>query len=200
MSCAVGNRRRTRRTEGTGKILLLKPKRTLEYIAVKSVTITKREQIEQRRARVLELSSQGLTQYEIVGRFKEIGISVSQKTISNDLAWLRKDAVLFVKENREHVAFEYKQALSNFYQLRKEAWNQFFNKETSETAKTHLYSIIQNINNNITNLLGVGDLIAEEAINESQETVEQTRKALDELNKMEEEEAQEERPQSANGS
>jgi arginine repressor len=177
----------------------------LEYIAIKSVTITKREQIEQRRARVLELSSQGLTQYDIVGRFKEIGISVSQKTISNDLAWLRKDAVLFVKENREHVAFEYKQALSNFYQLRKEAWNQFFNKETSETAKTHLYSIIQNINNNITNLLGVGDLIAEEAITESQETVEQTRKALDELSEMEEEEVvaakqEEERPQSANGS
>jgi hypothetical protein len=62
----------------------------------------------------MELSSQGLTQYEIVRKFKEMGIDVFQKTISNDLAWLRKDVVAFVTRNRENMALEYKQALSNF--------------------------------------------------------------------------------------
>ena len=50
-----------------------------------------------------------------------MGISISQKTVINDLTALKKDAVEFVKKNRgEHIAFEYQQALSNFYQLRKE--------------------------------------------------------------------------------
>jgi arginine repressor len=62
------------------------------------LTITKEEQIAQRRVRVLELSSQGLTQYEIVGEIKAMGIDISQKTISNDLAFLRKDAIEFVKK------------------------------------------------------------------------------------------------------
>jgi hypothetical protein len=49
-----------------------------------------------------------------------MGISISQKTVSNDFTALKKDAVEFVKKNREYIAFEYQQALSNFYQLRKE--------------------------------------------------------------------------------
>jgi hypothetical protein len=84
------------------------------------VGITKGEQIVQRQAKVLELSAQGLTQHEIVREFSKMGINISQKTISNDLAFLRKDTIQFVKQNREHVAFEFKQTLSNFYQLRKE--------------------------------------------------------------------------------
>jgi hypothetical protein len=53
--------------------------------------ITKERQIEKRRARLLELSAQGLTHYEIVANFEKIGISISQKTISNDLAFLKED-------------------------------------------------------------------------------------------------------------
>jgi hypothetical protein len=49
-----------------------------------------------------------------------MSISISQKTVSNDLTALKKDAVEFVKKNREHIAFESQQALYNFYQLRKE--------------------------------------------------------------------------------
>jgi hypothetical protein len=49
-----------------------------------------------------------------------MSISISQKTVSNDLTALNKDAVEFVKKIREHIAFGYQQALSNFYQLRKE--------------------------------------------------------------------------------
>jgi len=47
------------------------------------VTITKQKQIEARRAKVLELSAQGLTQEEIAKKL----VAVSQKTVSNDLAW-----------------------------------------------------------------------------------------------------------------
>jgi DNA-binding CsgD family transcriptional regulator len=50
------------------------------------VGITKEEQISQRQAKVLELSAQGLTEYEIVGEFSKMGVDISQKTISNDLA------------------------------------------------------------------------------------------------------------------
>jgi hypothetical protein len=114
--------------------------------------------MEQRQAGVLELSAQGLTQQEIVGEFSKIGIDISQRTISNDLAFLRKDAVEFVKKNREHVAFEYRQALSNFYQLRKEAWKHFYSTN-DEGIKTHLYGVIESINNDIMNLLAVGDMI-----------------------------------------
>lgn len=68
--------------------------------------ITKKEQLDQRRQAVLELSAQGLTQQEIAGK-----LLISQKTVSNDLTGLKKDAIEFVKRNRELVAFEYKQVV-----------------------------------------------------------------------------------------
>jgi DNA-binding transcriptional regulator LsrR (DeoR family) len=80
------------------------------------VVITKEQQIDHRRQTVFELSSQGLTQQEIASKSL-----ISQKTVSNDLAFLRKEAIEFVKKNRENVVFGYQRALSNFYQMRKEA-------------------------------------------------------------------------------
>lgn len=145
------------------------------------MVITKEEQIEQRRSRVLELSAQGLTQYEIVADFEKMGISISQKTISNDLTALKKDAVEFVKKNREHIAFEYQQAFSNFYQLRKEAWKHF-NTTKSEGVKTSLYSILESINNNIMTLTSVGDIIEKEITAEQlQEAAKETKEELQEL-------------------
>jgi DNA-binding transcriptional regulator LsrR (DeoR family) len=135
--------------------------------------ITKQQQIDQRRQAVLELSSQGLTQQEIANR-----LLMSQKTVSNDLTWLKKDAVEFIKKNREHIAFEYKQAMSNFYQLRKEAWNQF-NSTKNEGIKTNLYGIIENINNNIMHLLSAGDMIELELLQKAKEQAKETREDLD---------------------
>jgi predicted RNA-binding protein with PIN domain len=94
---------------------------------------------------------------------------------------------MFVKQNREHVAFEYKQALSNFYQLRKEAWKHF-NSTESETVKTNLYSVIADINTSIQNMLSVGDMIAQEVIAESGAVAEEARQALEELDKLEQQE------------
>jgi DNA-binding transcriptional regulator LsrR (DeoR family) len=115
------------------------------------VTISKQQQMEQRGHAVLELSAQGLTQQEIANK-----LLMSQKTVSNDLTYLKKDAVAFVHQNRANVAFEYKQVMSNFYQLRKEAWKQFQSTE-SDNIKTSLYGIIESIN--IMDLIAAGDLI-----------------------------------------
>jgi predicted transcriptional regulator len=114
---------------------------------------------------VLELSSQGLTQQDIANR-----LLISQKTVSNDLTWLKQDAVEFIKKNREHIAFEYKQVISNFYQLRKEAWNQFNSKETTAvtSVKISLYGIIESINNNIMSLLAAGDMIQLELLEKAE--------------------------------
>ena len=128
------------------------------FITTKNVTITKQQQVEQRRHAVLELSAQGLTQQEIANK-----LMMSQKTVSNDLRFLKKDAVEFVHQNRANVAFEYKQALSNFYQLRKEAWKQFQSTQ-SENVKTNLYGIIESININIMDLLATGDMIQMELL------------------------------------
>ncbi len=126
---------------------------------------------------MLELAGQGLTQYEIVADFKKMGISVSQKTISNDLAWHRRDAVEFVRKNRDHIAYEYRQVMSNFYQLRKMAWNHF-NSTGNETIRTSLYGVIESINNNIMSILAAGDMIELELLEKSKQRVEETRKEL----------------------
>jgi hypothetical protein len=105
---------------------------------------------------------------------------MSQKTVSNDLTWLKKDAVEFIRKNREHIAFEYKQAMSNFYQLRKEAWKQFNSKETAATSvKISLYGIIESINNNIMSLLAAGDMIQLELLEKAKQQAKERREDLD---------------------
>jgi predicted transcriptional regulator len=140
------------------------------------LTIAKEQQIDRRRQTVLELSSEGLTQQEIASK-----LLISQKTVSNDLAWLKKDAIEFLKKNRENVAFDYHQALSNFYQLRKEAWKQF-NSTKSETIKTSLYDILESINNNIMTLSSVGDIIEKEVtVEQLQAASKETKEELQEI-------------------
>lgn len=48
--------------------------------------------------------------------------------------------------------------MTNFYQLRKEAWNHFKSTE-SENVKTDLYGIIESINVDIMDLIAAGDTI-----------------------------------------
>lgn len=125
---------------------------------------------------MLELSSEGLTQQEIASK-----LLISQKTPSNDLAWLKKDAIKFLKKNRENVAFDYHQALSNFYQLRKETWKQF-NSTKNETIKTSLYGILESINNNIITLSAVGDIIEKKVTAEQlQSAAKETKEELQEI-------------------
>jgi DNA-binding transcriptional regulator LsrR (DeoR family) len=145
-------------------------------MSITSVRLSKQEQVQQRRAAVLELSSQGLTQQEIADRLGPFHIS--QRTVSRDLEWLREDAVEYVKKNREHIAFDYKQAMSNFYQLRKEAWKHFSSTK-NENVKTNLYGVIESINNNIMSLLAAGDMIELELLQKAREQAKETREDLD---------------------
>jgi hypothetical protein len=132
------------------------------------VPISKEEQIQQRRAKVLELSAQGLTQQEIADKLSAV-VGVSQQTISRDLEYLEQESIAYVRNSTQNIAIEYRKVMSNFYQLRKLAWDSYNNPNTTEDTKLSLYNIIQNINNNIMNLLIVSDSIEAEILaNEKQ--------------------------------
>lgn len=122
--------------------------------------ISKTEQIAQRRTRVWELYSRGMTQEEIADELEKVH-GVSRRMIGYDLEILKKDSVTnFMKANRKNIAEEYRKVMSNLEQLRKEAWVQFSEiKNKDSNAKVALYDTIQSINNNILVMLSVGDII-----------------------------------------
>ena len=139
------------------------------------MTITKQKQIEARRAKVLELSAQGLTQEEIAKKL----VAVSQKTISNDLAWWRKESIDYIKNSGEHIALEYRKVLSNFYQLRKDAWEWYNKPDLDKDTKLALYHTLEHINNDIMNLLAAGDMIRLEYLEEQKQHSQDVKKELD---------------------
>jgi hypothetical protein len=152
----------------------------LRYISKSSVRITKQKQIEARRAKVLELSAQGLTQEEIAKKL----VAVSQKTVSNDLAWCRKESTSYIKNSGEHIALEYRKVLSNFYQLRKSAWEWFNKPDIDKDTRLALYQTLEHINGDIMNLLAAGDLIKLENLEQQKHYAQDVRKELDEMMKM----------------
>jgi len=141
------------------------------------VRITKQKQIEARRAKVLELSAQGLTQEEIAKKL----VAVSQKTVSNDLVWWRKESMAYIKESGEHIALEYRKVLSNFYQLRKSAWEWFNKPDVDKDTKLALYQTLERINGDIMNLLAAGDLIKLEDLEQQKQYTQDVRNELDEM-------------------
>ena len=140
-----------------------------------NLVITKQKQIEARRIKVLELSSQGLTQEEISKKL----VAVSQKTVSNDLAWWRKESIAYIKNSGEHIALEYRKVLSNFYQLRKSAWEWFNKPDIDKDTKLALYNTLEHINGDIMNLLAAGDLIKLENLERQKQYTQDVRKELD---------------------
>ena len=124
-----------------------------------------------------------MTQQEISDYLKENNYPpISRRQIGYDIEWARKDAANFVKENRKHLAEEYKKALSNLEQLRAEAWRQFSAiTDVESTVKTSLYDRIQSLTNNIMTLYSVGDTIQQEMIKNMQEEAEDIREELDKV-------------------
>jgi hypothetical protein len=145
------------------------------------VTITKQKQIDARRAKVLELSAQDLTQEEIAKKL----VAVSQKTVSNDLAWWRKESIAYIKDSAEHIALEYRKVLSNFYQLRKDAWEWYNKPDVDKDTKLALYHALEHLNNDIMNLLASSDLIKLEELEQQKEYTQGVRKELIEMMKSE---------------
>jgi hypothetical protein len=149
----------------------------LRYISNVNLVITKQKQIEARRIKVLELSAQGLTQEEISKKL----VAVSQKTVSNDLAWWRKESIAYIKNSGEHIALEYRKVLSNFYQLRKSAWEWFNKPDIDKDTKLALYNTLEHINGDIMNLLAAGDLIKLEDLERQKQYTQDVRNELDEM-------------------
>lgn len=153
------------------------------YISITSVKISKEEQIKLRRDRVLELRAQGLTQQEIANKLSAFG--VSRRTIGNDLEYLKENALPNIRAHQRNIAFEYQQVLSNFYQLRKDAWTRFNDPRTDNHDRMTLYRIIENLNHDILEALAVGDMIEHEALESMKEDVQSMQKAMDDMNTME---------------
>src|SRR5215204_2688319 len=132
-----------------------------------SVRLSKKEQIEQRRATVLELSSRGLSQQEISEKLQGIK-GISQQTVSRDLEWLENNAIEYVKKNRQQMAVEYRKTLTNLIHLRKLIWQHFENankpNEEQDDLKIALYPIIQDVEQSIHNVLSGGYHIEAEII------------------------------------
>ena len=149
----------------------------MRYISNVNLVITKQKQIEARRIKVLELSAQGLTQEEISMKL----VAVSQKTVSNDLAWWRKESIAYIKNSGEHIALEYRKVLSNFYQLRKSAWEWFNKPDIDKDTKLALYNTLEHINGDIMNLLAAGDLIKLEDLERQKQYTQDVRNELDEM-------------------
>ena len=146
--------------------------------------LSKKEQVEQRRGLVLELSAKGYSEQEIGERLKIDSIKgVSQQTVSLDLKWLEDQSVEYVKRNKEEMAFEYRKVLINFRRLLKLAWSEYEKADdpnkNDKDMKLALIPIIQSLNNDIMNLRAVGDIIDAYIIKESKEEVKQTQERMD---------------------
>ena len=151
----------------------------LAYISITSVKISKEEQIKLRRDAVLELRAQGLTQQEIANKLSALG--VSRRTIGNDLEYLRKNALDHIRAHQRNIAFEYQQVLSNFYQLRKDAWARFNDPRTNNHDRMTLYRILEDLNHDILDTLAVGDMIEDEVLESMKQDVQSMQKVMDEM-------------------
>ena len=151
----------------------------LAYISITSVKISKEEQIKLRRDAVLELRAQGLTQQEIANKLSALG--VSRRTIGNDLEYLKKNSLDHIRAHQRNIAFEYQQVLSNFYQLRKDAWARFNDPRTNNHDRMTLYRILEDLNHDILDTLAVGDMIEDEVLESMKQDVQSMQKVMDEM-------------------
>jgi hypothetical protein len=154
-------------------------KSTLAYITITSVKVSREEQIKLRRNTVLELRAQGLTQQEIANKLSAFG--VSRRTIGNDLEYLRQNAYSIMQQQQRNIAFEYQQVLSNFHQLRRDAWARFNDLKIDERQRLALYHILMDLNHDILDTLAVGDMIERETMESMQQDVKDMQNALDEM-------------------
>jgi len=87
----------------------------------------KQQQIEWRRGRVLELSSQGRTEREIATILK-----VGKTTVDRDLAYLNKQAQDNLKTHiQERLPEQYQKCITGINQVLRTCWN-IINKDTTD--------------------------------------------------------------------
>jgi len=71
--------------------------------------------------------------------------------------------------------------LSNFYQLRKSAWEWFNKPDIDKDTRLALYQTLEHINGDIMNLLAAGDLIKLEDLEQQKQHTQAVRKELNEM-------------------
>ena len=135
-------------------------------MTIVSVKLTKKEQVEQRRALVLELSSQGMSQQQIVDVLKPDVLKISQKTVSRDLEYLKANRIEYVKKNRQHMTEEYQATCTNFRTLRRDAFTYYRKAKENNDVELimKLIPIIESIEANIHSIVAAGDMIEAELI------------------------------------
>jgi DNA-binding CsgD family transcriptional regulator len=98
----------------------------------------KKEQLEWRRARVLELSSQGRTEREIAATLK-----IAAATVGRDLAVIHKQAHNSLKSHiQERLPAQYFKCQSGLDQVLKLAWNMIMTDSVNQSNKLQALSLI----------------------------------------------------------
>jgi predicted transcriptional regulator len=101
----------------------------------------KTQQVEWRRDRVLELSSQGFTQSDIATM-----LQVDKSIISRDMAYLRDQAQENLQKHiHQTIPEEYQKAMTGINQVLKMCWS-IVNKTEDEKTKLQALSLINDCN------------------------------------------------------
>lgn len=131
-----------------------------------SVKPNKKEQIQQRRALVLELYSQGMSQEKITEVLKPDVLKISQAVVSRDLKYLKENRIEYIKRNREQMTEEYISTVTNFKTLRRDVFEYYRKAKENNNVEQiiRLVPIIQSIEANIHDVVSTGDIIEAELI------------------------------------
>jgi transcriptional regulator len=110
--------------------------------------------IEWRRNKVLDLSSQGYTQSEIA-----TVLQVTQPTINKDLAYLRKQARANLQKHiHETIPAEYQKACNTLNQVLRMTWS-IISKTEDEKTRLQALSLINDVNKYRTELVTNGVIV-----------------------------------------
>lgn len=113
--------------------------------------------LEWRRSKVLELSSQGYTQSEIAKI-----LQVSQPSVNRDLTYLAKQAQENLKTHIQHtLPLEYKRCLNGINQVLKQAWRISQSQDTKKEERLAALSLVNNCYKFIMDLTTNGVVITD---------------------------------------
>jgi transcriptional regulator len=112
-----------------------------------------KDQIEWRRNRVLELSSQGHNQYEIAQT-----LQVAKGTVNSDLAYLRNKAQENLKSHIQRMPDDYEKCYSQINQVLRKAW-EIVDKTADERVRLQALALIDQCNNHKMDMVTNGAII-----------------------------------------
>ena len=119
-----------------------------------STRITKTQQVEWRRDRVLELSSQGFSQSDIA-----TVLHVDKTIISRDMAHLKQQARNNLQKHiSETIPAEYQKSMNSLDQVLRMTWS-IIGKTVDEKTKLQALALINDVNKYRTDLVSNGIIV-----------------------------------------